>query len=137
MYLLDTCVFSEFARPAPSPKVLEWAGTVKEANQYLSVLVLGELLRGVERMPEGERRRTLGSWVDSLFETHRHRLVPVDAEVARAWAALCADAEAEGRKAPAMDSLIAAQALSRGLTLVTRDTEDFRYLRVTLLNPWV
>ncbi len=136
MYLLDTCVFSEFAKPEPSPKVLEWARTVKEAEQHLSILVLGELLRGVARMPDGERRRTLGHWIESLFETHGDRLVPVDAEVMRAWAELCAQAEASGKTQSAMDSLIAAQAISRKLTLVTRNTEDFRFLGVALLNPW-
>ena len=87
-------------------------------------------------MPEGERRQKLGAWVESLFDTHRDRLVPVDAEVVRVWAEICAEAEASGKTPPAMDSLIAAQALSRGLTLVTRNIEDFRFLRVNLFNPW-
>lgn len=136
MYLLDTCVFSEFAKPAPSPQVLGWARSVKESDQYLSVLVLGELLRGVYRLPDGERRRDLEAWVEGLYDSHKDRLVPVDAEVSRLWAELCVEAESRGRMPPAMDSLIAAQALSRGLTLVTRNVEDFQPLRVGLLNPW-
>ena len=87
-------------------------------------------------MPDGDRRRTLGQWIEGLFETHRDRLVPVDAEVMRAWAGLCAQAEASGKRPSAMDSLIAAQAISRKLTLVTKNTEDFRFLGVALLNPW-
>ena len=136
MFLLGTCVFSEFAKPEPAPTVVAWANSVRETDQILSVLVLGELLRGVERMSEGERRRMLGAWVESLFETHRDCLVPVDAEVVRVWSEICAQAEASGKMPSAMDSLIAAQAISRGLTLVTRNTEDFRSLRVVQLNPW-
>lgn len=136
MYLLDTCVFSEFVKPAPEPKVLAWARSVRESDQYLSTLVLGELLRGVERLDDGERKKTLRSWVESLFETHRERLIPVEADVVRVWARLCAGAEASGMPLAAMDSLIAASALSRGLKLVTRNVEDFRSLGVSILNPW-
>ena len=71
MYLLDTSVFSEFAKPEPSPNVLEWARTVKEAEQHLSVLVLGELLRGVARKPDGERRWALGQ--DAVGQGFPHR----------------------------------------------------------------
>ena len=136
MYLLDTCVFSEFTKPLPSPTVLAWAGTVKESDQYLSALVLGELMRGVERMAESERRRALRSWIERLVESHYDRLIPIDAEVAREWAVLCATAETAGRTPAAIDSLIAAQARSRSLVLVTRNVQDFMYLGVNLFNPW-
>jgi len=136
MYLLDTCVYSEFAKPRPSPKVLAWANSVRETDQYLSVLVLGELLKGIGKMPEGDRKHNLELWIEGLFDTHHDRLIPVDAAVIRIWAGICADAETSGRTAPAMDSLIVAQVRSRGLTLVTRNAEVFRQLGVKLLNPW-
>ena len=136
MYLLDTCVFSEFAKAQPSARVLEWSRTVRESNQHLSVLVLGELLRGLVRLPESERKRKLGSWIEGLFESHRDRLVPVDLDAARTWALLCAKAEAAGRTHSAMDSLIGAQCRSRGLTLVTRNTGHFDAFGIDLLNPW-
>ncbi len=136
MYLLDICVFSEFSKPKPSEKVLAWARTVRESTQYLSVLVLGELERGILLMPSGERRFRLTTWLAGLYSTHRDRLVPVDAEVAHCWASICADAATVGKTPPAMDSLVAAQALSRGLILVTHNTDDFEGLPVKLLNPW-
>ncbi|MGA2547872.1 MAG: type II toxin-antitoxin system VapC family toxin [Rectinemataceae bacterium] len=136
MYLLDTCVFSEFARPIPNQLCMKWASSVPEADIFLSTLVLGELLRGLERMGAGARRDALRTWIEGLFSTHRARLIPVDYDVVRNWAKICTEAESLGRPPAAMDSLIAATALSRGLILVTRNVEDFRYLQVKLLNPW-
>ena len=70
--------------------------------------------------------------MDSVFESHRTRIVPVDQEVARVWARICADAQKTGKPPAAVDSLIAASALSRGLTLVTRNVEDFKRLPLGL-----
>ena len=136
MYLLDTCVFSEFAKPFPNASCMKWASSVPEADIFLSTLVLGELLRGVERMDSGARHDGLQVWIEGLFSTHRSRLVPVDSDVVRVWAKICAEAESLGRPPAAMDSLIAASAISRDLVLVTRNVEDFRRMRVKILNPW-
>lgn len=136
MYLLDTCVFSEFAKPFPNASCMKWASSISEADVFLSTLVLGELLRGVERMDAGARRDELRVWIDGLFSTHRTRLIPVDPDVARVWAKICAEAESIGRPPSAMDSLIAASAISRDLVLVTRNVGDFLQLRVKILNPW-
>ncbi len=68
--------------------------------------------------------------------THKDRIVTIDTEVMRVWAKLCTQAEKKGRLPSAVDSLIAASALSRGLTLVSRNVEDFKYLDVALVNPW-
>jgi len=136
MYLVDTCVFSEFARPNPEQKVREWARSVPESDVYLSVLVLGELLRGIERLPTGSKRTALGQWISGLFDTHRSRLVAVDADVSRKWASMCASAERIGKPVAAIDSLIAAQASAHGFVLVTRNTADFIAFDISLLNPW-
>lgn len=109
---------------------------MSEADVFLSTLVLGELLRGVEGMDTGARRNGLRLWLEGLFSTHRTRLIPVDADVVRVWANICAEAESLGRPPSAMDSLIAASAISRDLVLVTRNVEDFRQLGVKILNPW-
>jgi len=136
MFLLDTCVFSEFAKPLLDASCMKWAASVPEADIFLSTLVLGELLRGVERMNAGARRDELRVWIEGLFSTHRTRLVPVDPDVVRVWARICMEAESLGRPPSAIDSLVAASAISRGLVLVTRNVEDFRQLRVKILNPW-
>ncbi len=91
---------------------------------------------GVEGMDTGARRDELRVWIEGLFSTHRTRLVPVDHDVVRIWAKICAEAESLERLPSAMDSLIAASAISRDLVLVTRNVDDFRQLRVKILNPW-
>jgi hypothetical protein len=52
------------------------------------------------------------------------------------WGQLTATLEAKGKPMSAMDSLIAASALSRGLALVTRNQDDFKHADVTVVNPW-
>ena len=136
MYLLDACVYSEFTRPTPSEAVLAWARSVREADHFLSVLVLGELLRGAAKLPDGVRRSSLEHWIETLFVTHRSRIVPVETDVVRVWASLCSTVERAGRPAAAIDSLLAAQAKAKGLTLVTRNTADFDSFGISVLNPW-
>lgn len=136
MYLLDTCVYSEFSRRRPSGNVLAWARSIQESDHYLSVLVIGELLRGVARLPSSARRTGLEHWIETLFVTHRSRIVTVDTDVVRDWAVLCARAEERGASPAAVDSLIAAQAKTHGLTLVTRNTSDFESFEISLFNPW-
>jgi len=136
MYLLDTCVFSEFSRKQPKESVVKWASTIKESEQFLSCLVLGELLHGVLRLPDGIKKKELLHWVESLSITHHKRIISVGSDVIREWAALVSRLEAQGLKPPVMDSLIAASALTHGLTLVTRNVADFQSMGVRLLNPW-
>ena len=61
------------------------------------------------------------------------RVLPVDVRVADCWGCLLAQA---GRLLPAIDSLLAATALTHGLTLVTRNVRDFKYPGLNLINPW-
>ncbi len=136
MFLLDTCVFSEFSKKVPDSRVVSWAARVSDSDIYLSSLVLGELLRGIIRMPEGSRKSELRHWVESLFVTHHQRLVTVDVTVVRTWAEITAQAESEGKTPAAIDSLIAASAAAHNLVLVTRNGNDFAALGVELLNPW-
>lgn len=136
MYLLDTCVFSEFSKKGPSESVLAWARSVPESDMFLSVLVLGELLRGIAKLPEGFRKRELRHWVETLFVTHQARLIGIDTAVAHVWAAISAQAESAGRALPAVDSLIGASALAHNLVLVTRNGKDFDGMGVEILDPW-
>ena len=136
MYLLDTCVYSEFTRPRPSAAVVAWARSVQESDHYLSVLVIGELLRGVARLPSSRRRSGLEHWIETLLVTHKPRIIAVETDVVRQWAALCAKARQRGVSPGAIDSLIAAQVKTHGLTLVTRNTSDFASFEIPILNPW-
>jgi toxin FitB len=133
-YLIDTNVISELSRPKPAQVVVEWFKEVADESLHLSVLTLGELRRGVERLPAGKRRERLRYWLEhELPEWFGHRLLPVDAAVADAWGRLQATAE---RTLPAIDSLLAATAVHHHLRLVTRNTSDFQVDGVETVNPW-
>jgi predicted nucleic acid-binding protein len=99
---------------------------------HVSVLTLGELRRGVEKLPAGKRKKKLRYWLElpAWFGT---RLLPIDAAVADTWGRLQAGA---GRTLPVVDSLLAATALHHHLRLVTRNTMDFDGAGLETINPW-
>lgn len=135
-YLVDTKVWSELRnRGRCDPHVRSWAEKVREAELYLSVITVFELERGVLRMERRDATQgaRLRAWLEQhVLQPFAARILPVDAAVARQAAKLhIPDPRPEG------DSLIAATALSHGLTVVTRNTTDFAPMGVLLLNPWV
>ncbi len=133
-YLVDTNVISELVRPKPAPAVVEWFEGVADEALHLSVLTLGELRRGVEKLPASKRKEKLRHWLEQeLPAWFGARLLPVDAAVADAWGRLQANAE---RTLPAVDSLLAATALHHHLRLVTRNTADFDVPGLETINPW-
>jgi predicted nucleic acid-binding protein len=103
---------------------------------YLSVITLGELQKGVSRLPEGKKRANLQTWLDhELTARFEGRIVPFSQSAALLWGELTGAAERDGQKLPVVDSLLAAVALDRGLTLVTRNSADFKRTRVPLFDP--
>ncbi len=136
-YLLDTCVISELVARDPDPRVVAWVDSVEEARLYLSVLTVGEIRKGIEKLPNSERRAALETWLsDGLLVRFAGRIAPVDTETMLTWGRLTGALEAAGKPMPAIDSLIAATVLHSGFTLVTRNVDDFRHAGVSLINPW-
>ncbi len=136
-YLLDTCVVSEVVKKKPDSTVIQWLKAQNEECCFLSVLTLGELQKGISRLPDGQKKRTLQTWVDTdLRQRFSDRILSVDIDVAEHWGELSAQAEKAGRVVPAIDGLIAATAAAHGLTVVTRNTKDIEPTAVSLLNPW-
>lgn len=133
-FLLDTNVVSELRRKRPDPRVLQWFNQVSDGKLYLSVLTIGEIRRGIERLTDPVQQRRLTAWLEgTLFPWLGSRLLPVNLAVAEQWGRLCGSA---GRPLPAIDSLLAATALERGLILVTRNAVDFQHSGLQVLNPW-
>jgi len=136
-YLLDTSVISELVAKQPNPKVVEWIDSIEETRLYLSVITIGEIRQEIEKLPDSPRKAALREWLeDQLLIRFSERIVPLDTHGILQWGQLTATLEAKGKPMSAMDSLIAASALSRGLALVTRNQDDFKHADVTVVNPW-
>lgn len=133
-WLLDTCVLSELARSQPNPHVLGWISKLPNEALFVSVLTLGEIRKGVEKLSQGARKDRLRLWLDhDLVVWFDQRTLPVDQGVANQWGELLARM---GRSVPAVDSLLAATALHHGLQLVTRNEKDFEFPGLVVFNPW-
>lgn len=136
-FLVDTNVLSEVRRPTPSPKVLAWLDEVDEDRAFISVISLAELRRGVALMDDGRRKAALADWLArDLPERFAGRILTIEPAIAEAWGDLMAQSQKVGKALSTMDGFLAATALARQLTLVTRNTKDFVPLGIPLFNPW-
>lgn len=136
-FLLDTNVISEFVKPEPNPHVVAWLGEVSEEHVFLSVASFAEIRQGIELMPAGKRRDRLAAWLAAeLPARFEGRIFDVDGRIAEAWGVVMARGRKAGTTIGVWDALFAATAEVHGLTLVTRNVQDFVKLDVHLLNPW-
>jgi len=135
--LLDTNVLSEVQRPAPDPKVLGWLDAVDEDRVFISVASIAELRRGIALMADSRRRAALAAWLtNDLPARFVERVLPIDHAIAERWGDLMAQSRRSGVALSVMDGFFAATALTKSLTLVTRNVRDFASFGVALLNPW-
>ena len=136
-YLLDTCVISELVKKKPHPAMIRWLDGCDESRMYMSVLTIGELMKGIAKLTDGDRRERLQSWVtNDLAVRFEQRLVEIDTEVAWAWGMMLGEAERRGEKLPVVDSLIAATANVHSLIVVTRNVQDMVRCQAKVFNPW-
>jgi predicted nucleic acid-binding protein len=132
-FLLDTNVLSELRKGQRcDPIVWRWARSA-EPELHTSVVVVGELKRGIERVRPRDPRfaAELERWLTRMMATMATRILPVDHAVALEWGRITAP-----RTVPPIDGLLAATASVRGMTLVTRNVKDFADLGVSYLNPF-
>lgn len=134
-YLVDTNVFSEQAKPKPDAKVIEWLRR-HESELYVSTITIGEIRRGIERLPDGTRKMQLQQWLQSLCDCMRGRILGFNTSTAHVWGQLKAKWEKAGVNVPSLDSQIAATGSRYSLTIVTRNTADFEKTGVRTLNPF-
>ena len=136
-YLLDTCLISELVKKEPNPAVVRWLNEEDEQKLFLSVLNLGELQKGISKLPDNAKKDELQAWVAlDLVERFAGRILEIDLETALCWGRLQEEAERLGEKLPVMDSLIAATAVAHGLVVVTRNVRDMERCGVKVCNPW-
>jgi predicted nucleic acid-binding protein len=136
-YILDTNVISELVASQPNPNVTRWIEGIDPQTVYLSVVTVGELKKGIEKMPDSRQRTILEAWlINDLLIRFQDHLLPINTSVMLTWGSLVARMEAIGKPMPAIDSLIAATTLQSGCTLSTRNVGDFEYTGISLFNPW-
>ena len=116
-YLLDTCVISELVALRPNQRVREWIDSIDPEAVYLSVITIGEIRKGIEKLPDSNRKSMLREWLEGeLLIRFRGRILPIDLDVMLVWGQMIARLELSGKKMGAMDSLIAGIALHAHLT---------------------
>ncbi|MFI6674779.1 type II toxin-antitoxin system VapC family toxin [Kribbella sp. NPDC050470] len=132
-YLLDTNVVSEFRKKVPHAGAAGWIRSVRSSDLYLSVLVVGELRQGIERLAGRDQVQAMAieEWTQRLVRGYGDRIIPVTVEVAETWGRLNARS-----LLPLVDGLMAATALAYDWTLVSRNTADVARTGVRLLNPF-
>jgi toxin FitB len=136
-YMLDTCVISELVTKKPNPKVVEWIDSLDADDIYLSVITIGEIIKGIEKLPKSKRKQELHNWLNQdLLSRFQGKIMALDTDVIMEWGALTARLEIAGQKMPAIDSLIAATVLANAMTLVTRNVSDFEPAEIKIVNPW-
>ncbi len=136
-YLLDTCVLSELVKKFPNPNVVGWISGVNENNLFICVLTIGEIHKGVEKLPSSKKKAKLHKWVThDLLDRFKNRVLDFDLATASLWGQLQAQSELQGTPMPAIDGQIAATGVLNNLTVVTRNTSDMEICGVSLYNPW-
>jgi tRNA(fMet)-specific endonuclease VapC len=135
--LLDTCVISEFVARQPNPKVVAFLDELDSDDVYLSVITIGEIIKGIEKLPDSRRKAELRTWLqDDVLVRFNGKILSLDTDTIVEWGMLTAGAEIAGKPMPAVDSLIAATVIANKMTLVTRNVSDFEATGIEIVNPW-
>ena len=136
-FLLDTNIPSESWRARPDEKVAAWLGSQLKTAQFVSVVTVGELRKGAMLLPPSAKRTQIEYSIEVLIPAwFGDRVLPVTQGIAERWGSLDAQRQQIGRPLGVVDGMIAATALERGLTVVTRNAKDFTGLGVAIFNPW-
>ena len=135
-FLLDTCVVSEYSKPVPSAKVLQWIDGQPDHDLFISAITFGEIQKGITTLPHGRKRRTLETFLKNTLETFDGRILPLDREVCLQWGTLRGQMQLKGQLVPVVDAFLAATVLTHRMTFVTRNVADFERTGVEILNPW-
>lgn len=136
-FLLDTNVLSEPFKPRPDSAVEAWVYAQPAEDLAISAVSMGEIWAGIFPLGYGQRRTQLTQWLWTVVPRRfSRRILPVDAAVALEWGRLTAEGRRRGRKIPVPDALLVATALSRKLTIVTRNVRHCAGWGAHVINPW-
>lgn len=135
-YLLDTCVISEFVKPVPHKNVISWIKDISSEMLFLSVVTIGEIRKGITKLPDSKKKQELSLWLNTLLGEYKERIIPIDLMVADTWGIIQGNAEKNGKPMATIDGLISSTAYTHNLTLITRNEEDFTISKIPIINPW-
>jgi predicted nucleic acid-binding protein len=136
MIVLDTNVISELMKPAPSTVVRAWVSSQSSTSLFTTAVNVAEILYGIERLPQGRRKRQLRELVGDVFSAFDDKVLAFDHEAARAYASLVDRRSRLGRPVEGFDAQIAAICAVHGATLATRNLKDFVDTGISAVDPW-
>ncbi len=136
-YILDTNVISELIAKQPNTQVIDWIDRLDPRTVYLTVITVGEIRKGIEKLPPSPRKATIRMWLETdLLLRFQGKILTITTDVMLVWGELTGRLETEGKPMAAIAALIAAIALHGQYTLITRNEIDFQYAGILLINPW-
>jgi len=136
-FLLDTNVLSEPTKPRPDLNVLHWLELQDEDHLFLSAISIAKIQRGIALIGGGKKSASLSAWLKSdMLLRFERRIIHVDEEISLAWGDLMGVAKKLARPLSSMDGFIAATAIAKNMVLATRNTKDFDFLNIAIVNPW-
>jgi len=139
-YLLDTNIISEFVSKKPNQKVIDYVNSLDENDIYLSVITIGEIRFGIEKLDKENQKKKikmLSYWLENdLIQRFNGRILDIDLDVMLKWGEVNAQLQKIGKPMPIMDSLIASSCLAKELILITRNEKDFYNFEIEMVNPF-
>jgi predicted nucleic acid-binding protein len=113
-----------------------WMNNIPSERLFLCSLTIGEIRKGLTKLPESKKKERLTDWLNTLLENYQDRIHSIDITVAENWGLMQGKAEKNGMSMSSIDSLIAATAYTYNLILVTRNEDDFQANNLHIFNPW-
>jgi predicted nucleic acid-binding protein len=136
MIVADTNVLSELMRPSPTPQVREWVVGQRASDLFVTAISIAEILYGIERLTAGKRKDRFADLARELFTEFGDQVLAFDQRAARTYANIVSRRDTLGAPINGFDAQIAAICATHGAALATRNTKDFEYLDIPLIDPW-
>ena len=136
-YLLDTNIISEFISKTPNKRVVDYILTLDESSLFLSVITIGEIKAGIEKLDNGKKKENLLYWLEhDLLSRFENRIISINLDVMMQWGEINQQLRKRGTPLPIMDSLIGATCKALDITLITRNEKDFKNIDIPIINPF-
>jgi len=136
-YLLDTNIISEFISKNPNKHVVDYILTIDENNLFLSVVTIGEIKAGIEKLDAGSKKEKLLHWLEyDLLKRFQDRIVSINIDTMLEWGKTNQRLKKLGTPLPIMDSLIGVTCKVENMVLITRNEKDFKNMDIEIINPF-